>query len=183
MKAENLPPKVLLMSYSYWCHIHIVVLFTVAHICGTVKMCVPLRAFTRGHPRMNRIKEHWYYWMLPNGTILVLMLPFGGYCQKDYHLMVMLNILALALFDPDWTPCQALWEYPPGPRQPPWKDSPVVIFKNRQIRSSVFEREIWEGNSRKSRARFEISITAKETNLDKSCYGVRSLVRSGHFLK
>ena len=37
--------------------------------------------------------------------ISVLILPFKGYCQKDYHLRVIFNILALALFDPDWTPC------------------------------------------------------------------------------
>ena len=34
----------------------------------------------------------------------LFMIPFEGYCQKDYHLRDIFNILALALFDPDWIP-------------------------------------------------------------------------------
>ena len=38
--------------------------------------------------------------------ISVFMPPFEGYCKKNYHLMIFFKILALAVavFDPDWTP-------------------------------------------------------------------------------
>ena len=73
--------------------------------------------------------------------ILILILPFEGYCPKDYNLRVIFIILALALFDPDWTPCKAIMGVPPPPLLSTGFQKEIMSFfvKRERQGSSILE--------------------------------------------